>query len=94
MGAHPLTRKDGPMKRDPMLTPKQQAMLETIIRFKKEHDGLSPTIRELMALTGSKSTSVVEFHLEGLERGGRIRRIGVGTSRGIAVNGGRWSMEG
>lgn len=66
-------------------------MLDFIIRYKKEHDGNSPTYREIMRATGISSTSVVAYHLERLEQNGVIRRPQqVGNSRMIEIVGGRW----
>ncbi len=57
-----------------------------IIKYKSDNDGLSPSMREIMA-QGVSSTSVVDWHLKKLEQEGKIRCSGV---RGIKVTGGEW----
>ena len=66
-------------------------MLAFIIGYKKQHDGNSPTYREIMQATGVSSTSTVAYHLERLEVAGVIERPQmVGNARIIEVVGGRW----
>ena len=67
----------------PRLTNRQAAILETIRRSIRER-GFPPTIREIAAEHGIKSTSAVSDHLRVLERKGVIR-CDVGVSRGIVV---------
>lgn len=57
----------------PVLTKRQQVVL-TIICTHIEEQGYSPTHRELMDLTGIKSTNGVADHLKALERKGYIER--------------------
>ena len=57
-----------------------------IVKYKTENDGLSPSMREIMA-QGVSSTSVVAWHLTKLETEGKIEWGGV---RGIKVTGGEW----
>jgi repressor LexA len=66
------------------LTPTRQALLDAIVEYKEEHDGVAPTMRELMALTDMSSTSVVSYHLGQLERRGFISRRD-GLPRSIEV---------
>jgi len=69
----------------------ENIVLKAIIAYKQRHDGNSPTYRDLMAMTGLSSTSTVAYHLDNLERAGRIRRPArTGNSRVIEVVGGRW----
>lgn len=69
----------------------REEMLRFIILFKQRHDGNSPTYREIMRSTGISSTSMVAYHLDKLERAGRIERPQmVGNTRVIEVVGGRW----
>lgn len=44
--------------------------------------GISPSIRELMAMTGISSTASVKYALEALTRGGLLRRSGRYINRG------------
>lgn len=48
------------------------AVYEALRRFKVENRGLSPTVRELCVLTGTKSTSTISYHLSRLEEKGLI----------------------
>ena len=57
-----------------ILSPRQQEMLDAIVAYKAEHDGVSPTIRELMVAVDLNSTSAVSYHLDRLERKGYIVR--------------------
>lgn len=68
---------------------KTEAILAYIVRHKLEHDGVAPTVREIVEEAGISSTSVVCYHLGLLEAEGRIRRMKK-EPRAIAVVGGRW----
>jgi repressor LexA len=71
-----------------LLTKKQEEILFLIRRFVREK-GYSPTVRELVTLTGRKSTAGVQKLLEVLERKGYIKKA-PGRSRGIVpLRGGR-----
>lgn len=72
----------------------QKTLLE-IVRWKAEHGGVSPSVRDLMAKTFVDSTSVVNHHLEVLEDAGFIEcPVAPGkkirASRSIVVVGERW----
>ena len=62
----------------PNLNEKQQAVYHCIINAMAE--GLPPTVREICAATGIKSTSTVHAVLKKLEEAGYITR-GAGSSR-------------
>ena len=64
----------------------RQGVYKYIIKYKRDNDGLSPSMREIMA-QGVSSTSVVAWHLNKLEQEGKINGGGV---RGIKVTGGEW----
>ncbi|MEK6744875.1 MAG: transcriptional repressor LexA [Nitrospirota bacterium] len=68
------------------ISERQQAILE-FIRDTTASRGMPPTLREIGAKFGIRSTNGVEKHLLVLERGGYISRER-GRSRGIAVIGG------
>lgn len=68
------------------ITERQQAIYE-FIRETIATRGMPPTLREIGAKIGIRSTNGVEKHLVVLERGGYIIRER-GRSRGIAVSGG------
>jgi repressor LexA len=57
-----------------LLSRRQQDLLDAIVAYKAEHDGCAPSIRELMDITDTTSTSVVAYHLKRLELKGYIRR--------------------
>lgn len=76
-----------------IMTHRAQAALKFIIAYKKEHDGNSPTIREIGSAISVDSTSLVDYYLTALEQNGYIRRVGHGDdgrSRSIEVVGGSW----
>lgn len=66
------------------------AVYRALIKYKIEHDGASPSIRELTAVMGFTSTTPVEYHLKKLEKQGLIKRQTFGRARNICVVGGRW----
>jgi len=68
------------------LTKRQGELLSLIRQFVREK-GYPPTVRELVALTGKKSTSGVQKLLDALGRKGYIKRV-PGRSRGIVPVGG------
>jgi SOS-response transcriptional repressor LexA len=61
-------------------------VLDAIRTYKNDH-GFSPSMRNLMTMTGISSTSVVDYYLGLLEDEGLIRRS-TGISRSIEVVGG------
>lgn len=67
----------------PRLTNRQAAILETI-RSSIRDRGFPPTIREIAAATGIKSTNGVNDHLVALARKGFVRRESV-VARGLSL---------
>ncbi|QDT26874.1 LexA family protein [Gimesia panareensis] len=65
------------------LTVKQQAIL-SFIRVYRARAGAAPTVREIGAAFGIRSTNGVVDHLKALEHKGRLKRIGT-MPRGIEV---------
>lgn len=63
-----------------------------IVAYKRRHDGLSPTLREMQDALGYSSASVVRTDVESLIMEGRLRTLGRSRSRGIMVVGGHWEM--
>jgi len=59
-------------------------VLNAIVKYKQEYDGVAPTYREIMRMTGLTSTSVVHYHLNMLEERGLIETA-PGTVRSIKV---------
>ena len=74
------------------LTKRAEDVLEAIINFKINNDGLSPTLRDIMRVTDITSSSVVTYYLNKLEHQGFISR-NPKISRGIQVVGGKWIYE-
>ena len=72
------------------LTPTRQNIYNYILRFKRRHNGNSPSIREMADAFGL-STSVVSAHLGRLEAIGLIERSSKGECRMISVVGGTWT---
>ena len=68
----------------PTLTEKQAKVYKIIVQFLAE--GIPPTVREICAEAGIKSTSTVHGILSDLEDGGYISR-NAGNSRGIRIMG-------
>lgn len=66
----------------PPLTEKQEAVYKFLVR--EASRGIPPTVREIAAAAGIKSTSTVHAVLNALEEGGYISR-NAGFSRGIKI---------
>ena len=65
----------------------RENILQSIIRYIEEH-GYPPTVREIAAMTGLKSTSTVQHHLEVLREEGKIETdAGFNAPRAIRVPG-------
>lgn len=76
------------------LKPKEKMVFDCIVRHKAEHDGNSPTIREIMDGVGAfSSTSTTLACLRRLQAKGWIATGENGRYRNISVIGGRWSYE-
>lgn len=58
---------------DRKTTPRQQAILDTIKNFSREH-GYPPSVREIGERVGLSSSSTVQCHLRTLEKKGLIKR--------------------
>lgn len=72
---------------------KSDAIYRYIVRYKAANDGLSPSVREMVRALGLSSTSVVIYHLDRLEKAGRIIRAGR-YEAGIKIPGGEWRIKG
>ena len=79
------------------ISPSKKAMVGVvysyIVRFKRGHDGIPPTIREIMVACGISSTSVTNDYVEALREMGWIRKLDLG-SRCIAIPSGQWVYGG
>jgi repressor LexA len=67
------------------LSERQQRILDFVVEYTGDH-GYPPSIREIGQAVGISSTSVVDYNLRALERGGLIRRDRE-VSRGLGVVG-------
>lgn len=67
----------------PPLSPRQHAILQSVVTFMDEH-GYAPTLREIQGALGISSISVVAHHLDVVEARGYLRRV-PGTSRSIVL---------
>ena len=61
-----------------------------IVKYKRDHSGNSPTMREIQKAVGISSVSVVSYILDILESRGWLVREG---HRGITLTGERWEIE-
>lgn len=69
--------------------PRRKAIYEFIVDYKQDHDGNSPTVREIGEMLGIESTSMVVYYLRQLEELDLIL-VGSARSRAIQVVGGQW----
>ena len=67
-------------------------IFDYIVEYKRNNDGNSPSIREIMKACRLSSTSVTNYILNHLEAEGLILLPERGISRGIRVIGGKWSF--
>jgi repressor LexA len=67
------------------LSDRQQRILDFVVEYTGDH-GYPPSIREIGQAVGISSTSVVDYNLRALERGGMILRDRE-VSRGLSVPG-------
>lgn len=74
------------------LVGKQKELFNFIVQYKTDHDGLSPSLREIISNTSFKSTSHVTANLIKLENLGVITNDS--RFRGIQVVEGKWSYTG
>lgn len=70
-----------------------QWVFDTIVEYKREHDGLSPNIRYLAKRVGLDVVTTMKM-LDKLVKANRIRMEGKGTHRRIRVVGGKWTYNG
>jgi SOS-response transcriptional repressor LexA len=62
-----------------------------IVRYKAEHDGIAPTLREIGSAVGINSTSHLNYLIKTLRTDGRLETID-GQPRTIMVTGGNWEL--
>src|SRR5262245_8734823 len=78
------------MTRTPTFTPIRVRIYNFIVEFKSNHNGNSPTIREIADGVCLASTNTVEHHLAGLEKLGVIELGKQSEARMISVVGSAW----
>lgn len=71
---------------------RQQRVYRFVVQYKKQNDGNSPTIREIMDGCGITSTSQVRYYLIKLAERGLIRLPEKGSAAKIEVVGGYWAF--
>jgi len=57
------------------LTRRQKELLEFLVLFEKENDGLMPTLKEMQSALGIKSRGLIHRRLKHLEDRGWIARL-------------------
>ena len=72
---------------------KPNKVFKFIVDFKKDHDGNSPTVREIAEKCEISSISTVSFILDELDESGKIELKNNGQSRQIQVVGGSWTLN-
>jgi len=65
------------------------ALFDFLVSYKREHQGNTPTVAQMMQGIGAHSTSTIHRWLNWLARANRITRAG----REICVPGARWEWE-
>jgi repressor LexA len=70
---------------------RREQVFDFIVRYKSEHDGIPPTIREIAEGMGMSSTSTVVYYLTRLAKDGKIQMMA--GARGIMVTGGQWQYR-
>ncbi len=73
---------------------RRERVYRFIVDYKREHDGVAPSVREIRNSVGLASTSTVIRHLRMLEKAGRIILNNYGASRSIQIPGALWLAPG
>lgn len=73
------------------LSVNQRNIFDFIVRFKTEHQGTAPTVREIAEACDIPTNSVVQHNLKRLQEKGYIERDPESRSRFIKVIGGQWT---
>jgi len=68
-------------------------IFDYIVQYKRENDGNSPSLRDLVADCEAGGTSAARYHVMKLEKQGKINIPAAGRPRSIRVTGGRWTYE-
>jgi len=64
---------------------KATAILEAVYEYQKGNSGEHPSYREIMDMTGIKSTSNMSHYIPRLAANGLITKSGKGASRGVGI---------
>jgi len=70
----------------------RMVILNYLKAYKQEHDGCSPSYRQIQRDCNLTSVSVVSYHIHTLAKLGLVKLPEDGT-RGIEIVGGRWAMS-
>lgn len=74
--------------------PSLELIFDFILKYKRTHDGCSPSIREIQRNCNIHSTSRVSYYLHKLAADNKIIYHADGRSRSLEVIGGKWSYDG
>jgi SOS-response transcriptional repressor LexA len=72
------------------LSERAQRVFDFILHYKRENDGASPSLDEILAGAKISSKSMAKFYIDELVRFKKIRRKG---TRNLFVYGGRWTFQ-
>jgi SOS-response transcriptional repressor LexA len=72
---------------------KADLLAEYIVSYKRENDGNSPSVRQMMEGCALSTTSVVNYYLDNLERRGIIKARDYKQARHIEIVGGYMNYE-
>ena len=73
-------------------TETRKVIMDYLKQYKREHDGCSPSYRQIMAACNLKSTGTVSYQLQQLADCGYVWLPKDGTRGGIEIVGGQWAM--
>jgi len=89
----PDTRKPYVEKQhNKILTEKQQEILDYLIAYKIEHDGVPPSVAEIVEHFNYNTTSAAIFHLRNIANLGYISMT-PREARSIQILGGEWTYK-
>ena len=69
---------------NPRAPGKRPQVLAAVRKYMAVHKGYSPSVRDLMKIVGTNSSSLIDHHLKILEKEGRIKRR-PGLARSIQI---------
>ncbi|MBN1287858.1 MAG: hypothetical protein JXB47_20840 [Anaerolineae bacterium] len=87
------TQKPAPKRSAARIAEHRLELLRAIIEYMTDHAGQSPSVRDLVAMTGYASTCGIDHSLRALEQLGYLQLGAAGQTRRIQVVGGRWQCD-